>query len=166
MTDPVSNADIETAKSTESAPDQLAQATAKAAVAGQAGIGQRVGACLIDLVIAMVVASVISFTIGQISTVLGILLSLVGYAYFVLRDVLPFLDGQSIGKKLLGLRAVTTQGESLSGNWSPGLIRNVVLLIPFFLLVELIILFTKQDAPEGLLRLGDQWAGTKVVISK
>lgn len=87
-------------------------------------------------------------------------------AYILVRDCLPFLDGQSLGKKIIGLKAVTTDGQSLSGNWNPGLIRNVALLIPLFALVELIILLTKKDAPEGLLRLGDQWAGTKVVVSK
>jgi hypothetical protein len=35
--------------------------------------------------------------------------------------------------------------------------------LPFFPLVELIVLFTKKDSPEGLLRLGDQWAKTKVL---
>lgn len=132
----------------------------------QANIGQRIGAYLIDAVIAMVAATIISTVVGQVSSVLGFLLSFVGMAYIVLRDCLPFLDGQSLGKKALGLRAVTTDGNSLSGNWNPGLVRNAVLLIPFFAIVELIILITKKDAPERLLRLGDQWAGTKVVVSK
>lgn len=136
------------------------------AAQNQAKLGQRAGAYLIDAVIAILIAVIVSTVIGFISDTLAMLLSLVGAAYFVTRDALPFLGGQSVGKKLLGIRAVTTDGKSLSGNWSPGLVRNAVLLIPFFPLVELIILFTKQDAPEGLLRLGDQWAGTQVIIEK
>lgn len=137
------------------------------AVAGaQASIGQRAGAYLIDIAAVMVFSLVCSFTIGQVAPFLGSLFSLAGIAYILCRDCLPFFDGQSLGKKLLGLRAVTTDSESLSGNWQPGLLRNVILIIPIMALVELIILFTKQDAPEGLLRLGDQWAGTKVITVK
>ena len=136
------------------------------ATAAQASLGQRAGAYLIDVAVTVGIVLVISLVVGMISSTLAALLSFAGYAYIVMRDCLPFLDGQSIGKKALGLRAVTTQGNNLSGNWSPGLIRNAVLLIPFFPLVELIILCTKQNAPEGLLRLGDQWAGTKVIVSK
>lgn len=136
---------------------------ATTAVAGQATIGQRAGAYVIDAVIATVAAGILATMVGQISSMLGFLFNFVGIAYILVRDSLPFLDGQSLGKKMLGLRAVTTDGQSLSGNWQPGLIRNAILVIPVMALVELIILFTKQDAPEGLLRLGDQWAGTKVI---
>jgi len=83
---------------------------------------------------------------------------------YVLRDCLPFLDGQSVGKKLLKLRAVNEAGESLSGKYSEGIIRNLVLLIPFFGIVELIILITKNGKPEGLRRLGDEWGKTRVIV--
>lgn len=151
------------ANETATAMPPTSPAVSEVAAGAQATIGQRVIAYLIDSVIAMVAATVISSTVGQASTGLGFLLSFVGIAYILLRDCLPFLDGQSLGKKMIGLRAVTTDGQSLSGNWQPGLIRNAILVIPVMALVELIILFTKQDAPEGLLRLGDQWAGTKVI---
>lgn len=86
----------------------------------------------------------------------------VGVAYYITRDSLPFLDGQSIGKKAMGLRAVTEDGQPLTNNWGPGIIRNIVLLIPFFPLIELIVLLTNDKG----LRLGDQWAKTKVVSIK
>lgn len=86
----------------------------------------------------------------------------IGVAYYITRDCLPFLDGQSIGKKAMGLRAVTEDGRPLTNNWGPGIIRNIVLLIPFFPLIELIVLLTNVDG----LRLGDQWAKTKVVSVK
>jgi uncharacterized RDD family membrane protein YckC len=85
-----------------------------------------------------------------------------GIVYFLTRDSLPFLDGQSVGKKAMGLRTVTEDGQPLTNNWGPGIIRNIVLLIPLFLIVELIMLLTNQDG----LRLGDQWAKTKVVTVK
>lgn len=117
----------------------------------EASFGLRIGAFLIDVAV-MIGLSLVPRV--------GWLLS---SAYLVLRDSLPFLDGQSIGKKALKTRAVTDSGKSLSGNFSEGLIRNIVLLIPFFSLVELIVLCTKNGKPDGLRRLGDQWAKTRVI---
>lgn len=84
---------------------------------------------------------------------------LAGVAYFLTRDSLPFLDGQSIGKKAMKLRAVTEDGAPLTNNYGPCIIRNIVLLIPFFPLIELIVLLTNEKKQ----RLGDQWAKTKVI---
>jgi uncharacterized RDD family membrane protein YckC len=84
---------------------------------------------------------------------------LVCIAYGLTKDALPFLGGQSVGKKIMKIRAVTENGESLSGNWGPALLRQVVFFIPVFPLVELIVLLTNKD----VLRFGDQWAKTKVV---
>jgi uncharacterized RDD family membrane protein YckC len=81
------------------------------------------------------------------------------FAYYLTRDALPFLDGQSIGKKAMKLRAVTEDGQPLTNNFGPCIIRNIVLLIPFFPLIELIVLLTNDKHQ----RLGDQWAKTKVV---
>lgn len=141
-------------------------ATSSANTGEQASFNQRARAYLIDIGIVMAFVLVCTFTLGQILPILGSLGSLVGLAYLVLRDCLPFLDGQSLGKRFLGLRAVTTEGASLSGNWQPGALRNAVLLIPIMPLVELYILFTKKDSSEALLRLGDQWANTKVITVK
>ncbi|MDX2246499.1 MAG: RDD family protein [Bacteroidia bacterium] len=112
--------------------------------------GQRIGAYLIDAIL-----------IGVVS-VIPVLGWIVGIGYGLTRDSLPFLDGQSLGKKLLKLRAVTDDGQSLSGNWGPGIIRNVVLFIPFFGIVELIVLLTNKEGK----RLGDQWAKTKVIVAE
>ena len=107
----------------------------------------------------------------MIASVLGIVLSfiasplyLIGWAgYILVRDALPFLDGQSIGKKLLGLRAVTAEGKSLSGDFKSSALRNVPMLIA---IVELVVLIIKKDSPEAGLRLGDQLANTKVITDK
>jgi len=89
---------------------------------------------------------------------------LIGAAYLVTRDSLPFLGGQSIGKKAMHLRAVTLDGKPLTGNWEPGLIRNAVLMIPFFALVEIFILLSREGKPDHGRRLGDEWAKTKVIV--
>ncbi len=88
----------------------------------------------------------------------------VGMAYLITRDSLPFLGGQSVGKKAMKLKVVTLDDKSLSGNWEPALIRNGVLIIPFFALIELFILLTREDKPERGRRLGDEWAKTKVIV--
>lgn len=112
--------------------------------------GTRIVAYIIDAII-MGLMSFIPY-VGWIAAV----------AYGLTRDSLPFLEGQSIGKKAMGLRAVTEDGLPLTNNWGPGIIRNIVLLIPLFPLVELIVLLTNDKG----LRLGDQWAKTKVISVK
>lgn len=89
---------------------------------------------------------------------------LVGMAYLVFRDSLPFLGGQSIGKRATRLRVVKADGVSIAGDWTGALVRNALLLIPFFgPLVEAIVLMSREEKPERGLRLGDEWAKTRVV---
>ena len=110
--------------------------------------GNRIIAYLIDAVI-----------VGAVSFI-PILGWIAGIAYLITRDALPFLDGQSIGKKAMKLRAVSSEtGEPLTGNYGPSIVRNIVLFIPFFPLVELIVMLTNDNKQ----RLGDQWGKTKVV---
>lgn len=110
--------------------------------------GQRIVATLIDIILAGIVGAL---------PVIGWLASV---GYMLTRDALPFLDGQSVGKKLMKLRAVDQAGQPLTENWGPAVLRNAVLFIPLFPLVELIVMLTNQDK----LRLGDQWAKTRVVV--
>jgi uncharacterized RDD family membrane protein YckC len=88
-------------------------------------------------------------------------LALLGY--LLTRDALPFLEGQSIGKKIMKLRAVTMEGKSLTGNWQASIVRNLSLVIPFFGLVEAYILYSRQGGNGALQRFGDEWAKTRVV---
>lgn len=127
----------------------------------EASLQDRVIATVIDLVICAGIMVSVSFLPSFAAPEsLGKLLAA---AYFVTRDSLPFLGGQSVGKKAMRIRAVTSGGESLAGNWKAGLIRNAVLLIPFFIIIELYVLITRQDQPTPAIRLGDEWAGTKVI---
>ncbi len=91
---------------------------------------------------------------------------LLGLAYWVTRDSLPLLGGQSVGKKMQGLKALTASGESLAGNWKTGLIRSGPLVVLPFTLVEIYVLLTREDTPARGRRLGDEWSQTKVVIHR
>ena len=133
--------------------------------AGVATFNTRVVAALIDFLVAtgLTMAAFIvlpDFLGGLESRVAGLL----GGAYLVTRDCLPFLNGRSVGKSAMKLRAVTESGEALTGNWQAGILRNIALLIPFFAIVELVILLTREDKPGRGRRLGDDWARTKVIV--
>ena len=123
---------------------------------GAPDLGKRIVAGVIDSLVAMAVGYVLAMVASSLFYPAYI-------AVMLLRDSLPFLDGQSIGKKALGLKAVTEAGASLSGNWKDGVVRNVPMVIPIFPIVELIILVINKDKPNGDRRFGDQWAKTKVV---
>jgi len=108
-----------------------------------------------------VIAIVIDALIAGACSIVPVIGVLVGMAYIITRDALPFLDGQSIGKKAMKLRAVSAEtGKPLTNDWGPCVIRNIVLYIPFFSIVELIILLNNKEGQ----RLGDQWAKTKVIV--
>ncbi|MFT4175457.1 MAG: RDD family protein [Luteolibacter sp.] len=123
-----------------------------------ASVNNRIVAALID----GLVCAMISFILGLIlPNVLGTVGSLAAIGYWLTRDSLPFLGGQSIGKKVVKIQAVTKEGESLVNKWEPCLIRNAVSLV--LSLVELIVLLTRDGKPEEGYRLGDEWAKTKVI---
>ena len=58
----------------------------------------------------------------------------------------------------------TLEGKPLTGNWEAGGIRSGVLLIPFFGLVEIFILLTRESGVDRGRRLGDEWAKTRVIF--
>jgi uncharacterized RDD family membrane protein YckC len=121
----------------------------------------RMSAAIIDIVISAGLCLAVSMVLPGF---MGRMATLIGMAYLVTRDSLPFLGGQSVGKKAMHLRAVTLEGKPLTGNWEAGLIRSGVLLIPLFGLVELFVLLTREGKLEQGRRLGDEWAKTKVII--
>jgi uncharacterized RDD family membrane protein YckC len=130
---------------------------------GPAPFNPRVVAVVIDMLVAL------GLTLGCIWVLPGLLEwvgQLVGLAYFITRDSLPFLNGQSVGKKAMKLKVTTLEGVSLAGNWNAALIRNGVLIIPFFALVELYILLTRETGLDRGRRLGDEWAKTRVIVEE
>ena len=111
--------------------------------------------CFVFLGIAIIIDVLLPATLGY----------LVATAYILCKDALPFLEGQSLGKRLMKIRAVDTAGNRLTGNWQASIVRNISLAIPLFGLVEAYILYQKKEKGEPLLRLGDEWGKTKVVTS-
>ena len=133
-----------------------------AAAAELAPIGTRIVAALIDSMVAAGLQMAVMWILPHFAAHLS---WLVGLAYLVTRDSLPFLGGQSVGKKAMKLQVVTLDGQSLIGKWEPALIRNAVLAVPLFGFVELIVLLTREDKPERGRRLGDEWAKTQVILA-
>lgn len=103
------------------------------------------------------------FAAGFIATLLGTMADALGgvaaLAYLLIRDALPFPSGQSLGKKLMKLRAVDAEGKPLAGNWWGSIQRN----LPLVLVIDIVVLYLRRDRDGELLRLGDEWAGTRVV---
>lgn len=124
---------------------------------------------------------------GVLATVVGfipIIGGLVGAAYMLLRDglELDFMDGRSIGKKIMKLRPITNDGskmtieKSVRRNWMFGLgaLTSLLLFIPIIgwllipfvgfaaLLLVLFEVYKVLTDPEGR-RMGDNMAGTKVI---
>jgi uncharacterized RDD family membrane protein YckC len=113
--------------------------------------GQRVLAFIVDaLVIGAVNYLLVSVTrsiyLGQI----------IGVAYLITKDALPFLDGQSIGKKALGIKVIKEDtGLSIKNDYQAGFMRALGQLI----VVDYFYIFFSPDGK----RLGDKFAGTLVV---
>ncbi|RYD39927.1 MAG: RDD family protein [Verrucomicrobiaceae bacterium] len=128
---------------------------------GEASFNTRVIATVIDMVVSAGAMILLVFILPSFASKIAWVLSM---AYLVTRDSLPFLGGQSVGKKAMKIRAVTLDGKPLTGNWEAGAIRNAVLLIPLFPLVELFLLLTRESGPDRGRRLGDEWAKTKVIL--
>ncbi len=139
-----------------STPSPAEEIPVETAPGAEADLGKRIAAAIIDCLVATALGWAAAMLMNR-------LYFPVWAGYMLTRDSLPFLDGQSIGKKALNLRAVSESGKSLSGDWNAGLIRNISMAIPFGALVELIVMVVNKDKPGGLRRLGDQWGKTKVV---
>ena len=136
----------------------------------KADIGKRAVAAIIDIVI--------SYIVGLIP-VIG---WLIGAAYMALRDGFTFepVDGQSLGKKLLNLRAVVVEtGQrcdyvlSIKRNL-PFIIPRIFMVIPVVgwligailylvaIVIEVILVVTDENGE----RIGDKIAGTRVIEIK
>lgn len=114
--------------------------------------GQRIVAFGVDVLIVSIISWLISW--------LPIPSYLIFIAYMLTRDAWPFLDGVSVGKKLMKIRAVSSDGSPLTGNWELSAKRNVLMLVYILgVIVEGVFLIINENDQ----RLGDQWFGTKVV---
>lgn len=112
-------------------------------------------------IIDCVVSGGLSWIVASLIPKLG---PIAGIAYLLVRDALPFMDGHSLGKRIMKIKAVTMDGKSLSGDWGTSILRNVLLALPLVGLIEVVVLFVRKDNIP-LRRLGDEWAKTRVVVA-
>ena len=120
---------------------------------------QRFVAYFIDGLVAyipMLILGLINYRLSFIGVVIAL-------AYFFVKDALPetagFLGGQSIGKKLMGIKVIKEDtGGSLVGDYGTAITRQVSLIIPFFNIVDMLMVFSDDSK-----RFGDKWAKTIVV---
>ena len=100
----------------------------------------------------MLVLSIVSYKL----TTLGYLIAL---GYMLTRDSLPFLNGQSVGKKLMGIKVIKDDtGASIMGDYGAGVVRAIPQVIPLLNLIDALVIF--RDTSK---RFGDDWAKTSVV---
>ncbi|MBC7588172.1 MAG: RDD family protein [Chitinophagaceae bacterium] len=130
-----------------------------------ASVGERMLACLIDLLI-FVGYSIITFLLMNTINYSGfqwlsLLLFLPIVFYSLLSEVL--MNGQTVGKKVMGIKVISLTGEqaSLGQYMIRWLFRILDLWISFFVLAVIII-----AASEKHQRLGDIIAGTTLVKTK
>ncbi|MCL2197816.1 MAG: RDD family protein [Defluviitaleaceae bacterium] len=135
-----------------------------------AGAGSRVAAFLIDFAVqvALIAAAAVlvllwadRFIMGNTDpsgTALGIVMVfafLVQFGYFIVWELMT--NGQSLGKRIFGLRVIRDNGQPLG--FSQSLVRGLIRASLDMLYVGLIVvLFSKKHK-----RLGDMAAGTVVI---
>ncbi len=86
-------------------------------------------------------------------------LNLILFAYLFVRDAIPQLNGQSLGKRMLGLRVINAEtGQHTTGKYAPVFLRELSLTIPIFNIVDALFIFSGSQK-----RIGDKWAKTVVV---
>ena len=120
------------------------------------GVGPRIVAGIIDVVILIVVMVPLTLIAGQgLGTQLVI--SLIGIAYFI---VMEATQGATIGKKVMGLKVVKKDGSAIS--WQESVIRNLLRIVdglPAFYIVGIVCIALTPNKQ----RVGDMAANTLVV---
>jgi len=109
-------------------------------------------AFLIDLILYIT----LFYGLGATYHFWGIFLSMI---YIVFRDGL--FSGQSVGKKVMGIRVIQTDGRPIS--FVDSSFRNVLFLVPYLLPLGLVIETAAMFRTPERQRLGDRIASTRVV---
>lgn len=149
----------------------IAAPTASTTTSGDTGVvGRRIGALIIDSIILFILLVVLSKLFGTANTSGGnasvslsglpaLLFFLATFSYYI---VLEALTGQTLGKKLLGIR-VQHQGGGEGIGFGPSAIRNLLRVIdalPFAYIIGFITIFATGEKRQ---RVGDLAAKTQVV---
>jgi uncharacterized RDD family membrane protein YckC len=149
--------------------DQLMVLTPEKTVVGFriAGVGARIGAQLIDVMVLVVIWFAVGFAVSAAGLFIGMEVAsgLIGFVmvsslflYFILQEWL--WGGQTLGKKAVGVRVLSVDGTpiTLRGAVYRNLLRPADFL-PTFYFAGLIAMFMNERSQ----RLGDLAAGTIVV---
>ena len=130
-----------------------------------AGMLPRCYAWLIDLGLrlaaVLALATVLGIFQGAGSGVLMVLMFLVYWGYPIVLEVLN--DGQTIGKRTLGLKVVNDNGTPIT--WVPSIVRNLLRTVDMMPALYGFGLVSGLLDPAGR-RLGDHAAGTLVVYAE
>ncbi len=117
---------------------------------------------LLGVLIDGVVAGFIAFIVLKITGSSFLNYAVMGLVMLT-RDSLPFLEGQSLGKKVMKTKAVKEDGSSLAGDWVTGATRNILFAVPVAGVVECFTMLSRSGNAGAGKRLGDDWAKTKVI---
>lgn len=133
-----------------------------------AGAGNRGFAAMVDFLIAVILMFAIGFAFQALTTIeqtlddwsgwVVLLELLIAWLYFVLLEWL--WNGQTIGKRLFGLRVISEDGEP--ARFVAVIVRNLVRVVDFLPLLYGLGLVTLIVSPRSQ-RLGDYAGGTFVV---
>lgn len=133
-----------------------------------ASLRERSFAFLIDLIIIGVVYAImaifieaVSFNDESLSQIFGFLIIVIFIFYHLLSEI--FADGQSFGKKALGVKVVRLDGEE--PGLSDFLLRAVLLLVDFLLSLGVLAALLISSSAKNQ-RLGDMTANTTVIRLK
>ena len=120
------------------------------------GVGKRAVAIIIDMIVMMILAWVLTMVFGMESAAPGLILFVFAIAYYVVMEVQM---GATLGKMAMGLKVVKEGGEKI--DWQASIIRNLLRIIDgiAFYLVGAIVVWTSKKKQ----RLGDMVAHTLVV---
>ncbi len=81
-----------------------------------------------------------------------------GLIYFLFKDCLPFINGQSFGRKLFNIKVVSRKTQtSLVANADKAVIRQIIFFVPVLNIVELVCFLFYPD------RLGSKWSDTEII---
>ena len=124
--------------------------------ANQAPKGRRFAAGVIDLIIVPIVLGVILglILLNAPEAIRSIVLVIVNIAWLIFRDMVF-----SPGRAMVGLKIVSLSGDKIT--LAQAFIRNILLLVPFVLVVGYIVEVVSILAKGN--RVADAWAKTQII---
>jgi uncharacterized RDD family membrane protein YckC len=89
----------------------------------------------------------------------GLISLFLALVYLLVKDALPFLNAQSLGKKAMSIQVIDNNtGSIIINEYGKAISREIVQWIPLLNLVDALMTFGDNGR-----RLGDKWADTYVV---